>query len=166
MWLWQWLPGQGIIKQSRNQAEEQQTCVLLPHNLLTIQEDLMSFLNPASLPQSPRNDITHTRLVSPTHHLMVIVSLSNPLAHNSLSLDARASHENVFIKLWFLLPALIQDTVLVSQGYKSDCVSSPGPFGRQLVRPGFAVSLIDGRRGSHLSHEGSWGSASTCKGFV
>lgn len=52
---------------------------------------------------------------------MVIVSLPNPLAHNSSSLDARALHENVFIKLWFLLPALIQDTVLVSQGYRSGC---------------------------------------------
>lgn len=99
------------------------------------------------------NDITHARLESsPTQHLMVIVSLPNPLAHNSLTLDAGASHENVFIKLWFLLPALIQDTVVVSRGYRSGCVSSPGPFSRQLVWSGFAVSLIAGRGGSHLSH--------------
>lgn len=126
---------------------------MLPRNLLAIQEDLMSFLNPASLPQSPLEwHYPYTFTVSPTQHLMVIVSLPNPLGHDSMCLDAGASHENVFIKLWFLLPALIQDTVVVSRGHRTGCISSPGPFGRQLVWSGFAVSLIAGRGGSHLSH--------------
>lgn len=103
--------------------QENRELFLLSSNPLSIQEGLISFLNPANLPQSPRSYITHTPLESSTHHLMVIVSLPNILFHNSLSSDARASYENVFIKLCFLLLALYTKTVLVSQGYRdTDCI--------------------------------------------